>query len=110
MATHATIRDVQRVDVEDLTSHLATLESELSGGRAIELMRGERVIAELRAPTLIRPDGGVEALGARRTGKIEDFIGILKGKSKRTTPATLEEIDEAIRAGWAGQVSLDDEA
>lgn len=55
MGGSVALRDVagsgaQRIAVEDLPSHLATLESELSGGRAIELVRGETVIAELHAP------------------------------------------------------------
>jgi hypothetical protein len=41
---------VVRIAVEDLGAHLATLEAELSGAAAIELTRGERVIAEMRAP------------------------------------------------------------
>jgi hypothetical protein len=41
---------VLRLSVEELGEHLATLEEELSGGRSIELIRGERVIAEVRAP------------------------------------------------------------
>jgi hypothetical protein len=41
---------VQRIAIEDIDKHLATLEIELSGGRSIELVRGERVIAEVRAP------------------------------------------------------------
>ncbi len=55
MASSGTIREVsgggaQRIAVEDLASHLATLEAELSGGRAIELVRGGVVVAEVRAP------------------------------------------------------------
>jgi len=53
------------------------------------------------------PDGRMEVRAARRTGKIEDIFGILKGKSKKI--ATLEEIEEAIRAGWAGETKWDDE-
>lgn len=52
MAATGTIREVvgaQRIAVEDLASHLATLEAELSGGRAIELVRGGTVVAEVRA-------------------------------------------------------------
>ena len=53
MASSGTIREVggggaQRIAVEDLASHLATLEAELSGGRAIELVRGGVVVAEVR--------------------------------------------------------------
>lgn len=41
---------------------------------------------------LIRP--------ARATGSIESFIGMLAGKTKKV--ATIEEINEAAAAGWAG--------
>jgi hypothetical protein len=41
---------------------------------------------------------------ARPTGTINDFIGILAGKTKKV--ATLEEIKEAIERGWAGQVRV----
>jgi hypothetical protein len=51
MATSTTIRDsVVQIAVEDLPSHLASLETELSECHSIELVRGETVIAEVRAP------------------------------------------------------------
>jgi len=48
------------------------------------------------------PDGRGVIRAARRTGKIEDFFGVLAGKTKKV--ATIEEINEAIERGWAGQV------
>jgi bifunctional DNA-binding transcriptional regulator/antitoxin component of YhaV-PrlF toxin-antitoxin module len=50
------------------------------------------------------PNGQGLVRAARRTGKIGDFIGILAGKTKKV--ATLEEINEAIERGWAGQVRV----
>jgi antitoxin PrlF len=47
------------------------------------------------------PDGRVALRAARPRGKIDGFIGILAGKTKKI--ATLEEIHEAAAAGWAGQ-------
>ena len=47
------------------------------------------------------PGGKIE-LRARPKGKITDFIGCLAGKTNKV--ATLEEIEEAIQAGWAGQI------
>jgi hypothetical protein len=38
------------------------------------------------------------------TGKIEDFIGVLAGKTKKI--ATLEEISRAAEDGWAGKVQV----
>jgi len=54
MDTTATVREtysakVQRVPIEELAQHLATLEQELSEGRSIELVRGETIVAEVRA-------------------------------------------------------------
>jgi len=40
----------------------------------------------------------------KRTGTISDFIGCLAGKT--TKVATVEEINEAAAAGWAGLVSM----
>jgi len=63
MATTSTIRGevvsadrVQRIAVEDMDKHLATLEAELSEGKSIELVRGEVVIAEVRAPKWVKLD------------------------------------------------------
>jgi hypothetical protein len=52
------------------------------------------------------PDGRGVIRAARRTGKIQDFIGILAGKTSKV--ATIEEINEAAAAGWAGEVSFDE--
>jgi len=46
------------------------------------------------------PDGSVALRAARPTGSIDDFIGILAGKTKKI--ATLDEINEAAADGWAG--------
>ncbi|MBB5066796.1 hypothetical protein [Granulicella mallensis] len=63
MGTTNTVREdmpsmgrVQRIAVEDMDKHLATLEAELSGGGAIELVRGDAVIAEVRAPQSVSVD------------------------------------------------------
>jgi bifunctional DNA-binding transcriptional regulator/antitoxin component of YhaV-PrlF toxin-antitoxin module len=50
------------------------------------------------------PNGQGLVRAARRTGKIEDFFGVLAGKTKKV--ATLEEINDAIERGWAGQVRV----
>ena len=47
------------------------------------------------------PDGRISVQAARSTGSIDDFVGLLAGKSRKI--ATLDEIDEAIAAGWAGE-------
>jgi bifunctional DNA-binding transcriptional regulator/antitoxin component of YhaV-PrlF toxin-antitoxin module len=47
------------------------------------------------------PDGRVVLRASRPGGTIDDFVGLLAGKSGKT--ATLEEINEAIAAGWSGE-------
>jgi bifunctional DNA-binding transcriptional regulator/antitoxin component of YhaV-PrlF toxin-antitoxin module len=50
------------------------------------------------------PNGRGMIRAARPTGKIQDFFGILAGKTKKV--ATIEEINEAAAAGWAGLVDM----
>ena len=47
------------------------------------------------------PDGRVALRASRPKGSINDFIGVLAGRSAKI--ATLEEINEAAAAGWADQ-------
>jgi len=47
------------------------------------------------------PDGRVALKAARPAGKIDDFLGLLAGRTRKI--ATLDEINEAAAAGWAGQ-------
>jgi len=47
------------------------------------------------------PDGRVSLRAARPAGKIDDFVGLLAGRTSKV--ATLEEIAAAAAAGWAGQ-------
>jgi bifunctional DNA-binding transcriptional regulator/antitoxin component of YhaV-PrlF toxin-antitoxin module len=47
------------------------------------------------------PDGRVVLRAAKRSGRIDGFIGLLAGKTKKI--ATLDEINEASAAGWAGK-------
>ncbi len=46
------------------------------------------------------PDGRGIIRAARPAGKIQDFFGVLAGKTKKV--ATIEEINEAAARGWAG--------
>ena len=48
------------------------------------------------------PDGRGVLRAARPSGKIEDFFGVLAGKTKKV--ATIEEMNEAAARGWAGKV------
>lgn len=47
------------------------------------------------------PEGQIVVRAARPTGSIDSFIGLLAGKTKKV--ATIEEMNEAIEAGWAGE-------
>ena len=47
------------------------------------------------------PDGRVILKAARPAEKIDAFLGLLAGKTKKM--ATLDEINEAAAAGWAGR-------
>lgn len=46
------------------------------------------------------PDGRGVIRAARSSGKIQDFFGLLAGKTKKV--ATIEEMNEAAARGWAG--------
>jgi len=47
------------------------------------------------------PDGRIALKAARQAGKIDGFVGLLAGKSRKK--ATIEEINKAAAAGWAGR-------
>jgi AbrB family looped-hinge helix DNA binding protein len=59
---------------------------------------GEKIEIELL------PDGRGVIRAARATGKIQDFFGVLAGKTKKV--ATIEEMNEAAAEGWAGRVKM----
>ncbi len=47
------------------------------------------------------PDGKAELKAATPSESIDGFLGLLAGKSKKV--ATIEEINAAASAGWAGE-------
>ncbi len=47
------------------------------------------------------PDGRIVLKATRPSGAIDGFLGFLAGKTKKV--ATLEEINDAAAAGWAGR-------
>lgn len=78
MASPGTIREVagsgtRRIALDDLASHLETLEAELSGGRAVQLVRGETVIAEIRAPQPV-----AMRMADDTPRKLPDFMGQMR--------------------------------
>jgi hypothetical protein len=56
---------------------------------------GEKIELELL------PGGRGMLKAARPTGKINGFVGLLAGKTKKV--ATIDEINEAVTQGWAGK-------
>jgi AbrB family looped-hinge helix DNA binding protein len=50
------------------------------------------------------PDGRGVIRAAKRRGTIDDFIGLLAGKTNKV--ATIEEINDAAAEGWAGRVKM----
>jgi len=63
--------------------------------RHLGIKHGEKIELNLL------PDGRAELKAARSTGMIEDFLGLLAGKTEKV--ASIEEINEAAAAGWAGE-------
>ena len=47
------------------------------------------------------PDGALRIKAARPAGSIDAFLGLLAGKTRKV--ATIEEMNEAAAAGWAGE-------
>ncbi len=46
-----------------------------------------------------QPDGAITLRAARPLGKIDSFLGLLAGRTKKI--ATLDEIKEAAATGWS---------
>lgn len=47
------------------------------------------------------PGGRIEVKAVQQAGAIENFIGLLQGKTQKR--ATIEEINDAAASGWAGK-------
>jgi bifunctional DNA-binding transcriptional regulator/antitoxin component of YhaV-PrlF toxin-antitoxin module len=62
--------------------------------RHLGIKPGERIELELI------PGGKGMISAARKTGSIEDFIGVLAGKTRKT--AAIGDINKATDRGWAG--------
>jgi bifunctional DNA-binding transcriptional regulator/antitoxin component of YhaV-PrlF toxin-antitoxin module len=56
---------------------------------------GEKIALDLL------PDGRGIIRAARPTGRIQDFFGVLAGKTKKV--ATIEEMNDAAARGWSGK-------
>jgi len=63
--------------------------------RHLGIKPGERIELDML------PGGELRLKAAQPTGAIDGFLGVLAGKTKKI--ATIEEMDEAAIAGWAGK-------
>jgi bifunctional DNA-binding transcriptional regulator/antitoxin component of YhaV-PrlF toxin-antitoxin module len=63
--------------------------------RHLGVQPGEKIELELL------PDGRGVVRASKPVGVIDNFLGVLAGKTKKV--ATLDEINEAAAKGWAGQ-------
>lgn len=63
--------------------------------RALGVGPGDKVDVQ------VLPDGRVTLRRTRRSGSIEGFIGVLHDKV--ASPLSIEEMNEAIAEGWAGE-------
>ncbi len=64
--------------------------------RHLGIKPGEKIQVDLL------PDGQAVLKASRPAGTIDDFYGVLSGKTKKV--ATIEEMNEAIARGWAGKL------
>ena len=55
---------------------------------------GERISFDMM------PSGEIRMRGAKPTGTLENFFGILAGKTKKVV--TIDEMNEAAAVGWTG--------
>ena len=67
-----------------------------------EVLRHLGVKAGDRLDLNLSPGPSVTSSPERRTGTWNDVYGILAGETDKV--ATIEEMNEAIRKGWAGQL------
>ena len=51
------------------------------------------------------PGGEIRGRAVRKKGKIEDVFGMLAGKTD--VKLTIEEMNETIAQGWAGELNLE---
>ena len=64
-----------------------------------DVLRHLRIGPGAKVEVNLQPDGRVALTAARPAGRIEDFAGVLAGKTRKV--ATLDEINEAAAPGSA---------
>lgn len=70
-----------------------------------ELLRHLGVKPGDRLDVAALPGGELSVRAKQKNGSIQDFFGILAGKTDKV--ATIEEMNEAIEKGWAGFLDED---
>lgn len=67
-----------------------------------ELLRHLGIHAGQQVEVIAMPGGELRLRAVKRTGKISDVFGLLKREGQR--PLSVEEMNEVIARGWAGQL------
>ncbi len=104
MHIHLTIdtHDVHRVanaKGETMNTLTVTARGQVTFRKDVLLHLGIKPGEKIRLDLL--PDGRGVLKADRPSGSIDDFIGVLAGKTKKV--ASLDEINEAIAQGWSSQ-------
>ncbi|MDO6415450.1 AbrB/MazE/SpoVT family DNA-binding domain-containing protein [Sphingomonas sp. BIUV-7] len=66
-----------------------------------ELLRHMQIAPGQQIDVAEMPDGELRLRAVRNTGKISDAFGMLKRSGRK--PVSIEDMNEAIAAGWAGE-------
>jgi len=81
-----------------MTSLTVTVKGQITLKRDLLRYMGIRPGEKIEVEAL--PGGELRLRAAGRKGSIEGFCGVLAGKTDKV--ATIEEMNEATKAGWAG--------
>jgi len=91
--------DQQISEIQQMTTLTVTSRGQVTFRREIlqhlGIRPGEKIVLNLL------PDGRAELKAETAIGSIDGFLGLIAGKTKKV--ATIEEMNEAIAAGWAGE-------
>ena len=82
-----------------MTTLTVTTRGQVTFRRDVLQHLGVRPVEKIELDKL--PDGRIALKAARPSGTIDDFLGLLAGRTRKV--GTLEEINEAAVAGWTGK-------
>ncbi len=66
-----------------------------------ELLQHLGVAPGSKVDVNLLPGGRIEVKAVQQAGAIDNFIGLLQGKTQKR--ATIEEINDAAASGWSGK-------